>query len=166
MNNTCCHGYRANHTCCYGYPLCIACLSVGVSVTASAVTPARPSPSLDSGETISNRALLSNLANKHRSFSCVCVCVRVCIFRYRCMKCVNIHVCQSCFLTERQTRKHKTHHPVLEFCTQVNKHRLTHTGTITVVALCPSAHLERDSVLVSAQCSSCCVTTAIRSDRG
>ncbi|XP_044043478.1 dystrotelin isoform X2 [Siniperca chuatsi] len=38
--------------------------------------------------------------------------------RYRCMKCVNVHVCQSCFLTERQTRKHKTHHPVLEFCTQ------------------------------------------------
>ncbi|KAM8722306.1 dystrotelin isoform 1-T1 [Acanthopagrus schlegelii] len=38
--------------------------------------------------------------------------------RYRCMKCVNIHVCQSCFLTDRQTRKHKTHHPVLEFCTQ------------------------------------------------
>nr|XP_020474797.1 dystrotelin isoform X2 [Monopterus albus] len=38
--------------------------------------------------------------------------------RYRCMKCVNVHVCQSCFLTDRQTRKHKTHHPVLEFCTQ------------------------------------------------
>ncbi|GAA6230037.1 dystrotelin [Lates japonicus] len=38
--------------------------------------------------------------------------------RYRCMKCVNVHMCQSCFLTERQTRKHKTHHPVLEFCTQ------------------------------------------------
>ncbi|XP_039979036.1 dystrotelin isoform X2 [Xiphias gladius] len=38
--------------------------------------------------------------------------------RYRCMKCVNVHVCQSCFLSDRQTRKHKTHHPVLEFCTQ------------------------------------------------
>ncbi|XP_069020245.1 dystrotelin isoform X2 [Embiotoca jacksoni] len=38
--------------------------------------------------------------------------------RYRCMKCVNVHVCQSCFLTDRNTRKHKTHHPVLEFCTQ------------------------------------------------
>ncbi|XP_041834704.1 dystrotelin isoform X2 [Melanotaenia boesemani] len=38
--------------------------------------------------------------------------------RYRCMKCVNIHICQSCFLTNRQTRKHKNHHPVLEFCTQ------------------------------------------------
>ncbi|XP_065807977.1 dystrotelin isoform X2 [Labrus bergylta] len=38
--------------------------------------------------------------------------------RYRCMKCLNVHMCQSCFLTDRQTRKHKTHHPVLEFCTQ------------------------------------------------
>ncbi|KAL7369477.1 hypothetical protein ABVT39_000096 [Epinephelus coioides] len=38
--------------------------------------------------------------------------------RYRCMKCVNVHLCQSCFLTDRQTRKHKTYHPVLEFCTQ------------------------------------------------
>ncbi|XP_054864277.1 dystrotelin isoform X3 [Amphiprion ocellaris] len=38
--------------------------------------------------------------------------------RYRCMKCVNVHVCQSCFLTDRQSRKHKIHHPVLEFCTQ------------------------------------------------
>ncbi|KAL6115073.1 dytn [Pungitius sinensis] len=34
--------------------------------------------------------------------------------RYRCMKCVNVHLCQSCFWTGR----HKTHHPVLEFCTQ------------------------------------------------
>uniref|UniRef100_A0A3B4X3I3 Dystrotelin n=1 Tax=Seriola lalandi dorsalis TaxID=1841481 RepID=A0A3B4X3I3_SERLL len=38
--------------------------------------------------------------------------------RYRCMKCVKVHVCQSCFLTERHTRKHKTHHPENEFCTQ------------------------------------------------
>ncbi|KAG7232489.1 hypothetical protein INR49_008783 [Caranx melampygus] len=38
--------------------------------------------------------------------------------RYRCVKCVNVHVCQSCFMTQRHTRKHKTHHPVLEFCTQ------------------------------------------------
>ncbi|KAM3857263.1 dystrotelin [Diretmus argenteus] len=38
--------------------------------------------------------------------------------RYRCMKCVNLHLCQSCFLTDKQTKKHKTHHPVLEHCTQ------------------------------------------------
>ncbi|XP_017296414.1 dystrotelin, partial [Kryptolebias marmoratus] len=37
---------------------------------------------------------------------------------YRCKKCVNVHVCQNCYLTNRQTRKHKTHHPVIEFCTQ------------------------------------------------
>ncbi|CAJ1087419.1 dystrotelin isoform X1 [Xyrichtys novacula] len=38
--------------------------------------------------------------------------------RFRCMKCVNVHVCQSCFLTDRERKKHKTRHPVLEFCTQ------------------------------------------------
>ncbi|XP_019716275.1 dystrotelin-like isoform X3 [Hippocampus comes] len=38
--------------------------------------------------------------------------------RYRCVKCVKVHVCQSCFLSERHTRKHKSHHPVIEFCTQ------------------------------------------------
>uniref|UniRef100_A0A8C7X2V3 ZZ-type domain-containing protein n=1 Tax=Oryzias sinensis TaxID=183150 RepID=A0A8C7X2V3_9TELE len=38
--------------------------------------------------------------------------------RYRCMRCVNVHVCQSCFLTERNRGKHKAHHPVLEFCSQ------------------------------------------------
>ncbi|KAF1372014.1 hypothetical protein PFLUV_G00277080 [Perca fluviatilis] len=34
--------------------------------------------------------------------------------RYRCMKCVNIQMCQSCFLTD----KHKTHHPIRELLTQ------------------------------------------------
>uniref|UniRef100_A0AAY5L6M2 Dystrotelin n=2 Tax=Esox lucius TaxID=8010 RepID=A0AAY5L6M2_ESOLU len=38
--------------------------------------------------------------------------------RYRCMKCVNIHLCQTCFLTERHTKKHKSSHPVLEHCSQ------------------------------------------------
>ncbi|XP_040888015.1 dystrotelin [Toxotes jaculatrix] len=38
--------------------------------------------------------------------------------RYRCMKCVNVHVCHSCFLSHRQTRKHRARHPLLEFCTQ------------------------------------------------
>lgn len=56
------------------------------------------------------------------------LCVCVCVCRFRCVKCVNVHLCQSCFLTDRQTRKHKRQHPVLEFCTQVTvaterKHR-------------------------------------------
>ncbi|KAM6893542.1 dystrotelin [Xenentodon cancila] len=38
--------------------------------------------------------------------------------RFRCAKCVNVHLCQSCFLTNQQSRKHKTHHQVLEFWVQ------------------------------------------------
>ncbi|XP_053734872.1 dystrotelin [Synchiropus splendidus] len=38
--------------------------------------------------------------------------------RYRCMKCVNVQVCQNCFLTDKQSKRHKTHHPVVEFCNQ------------------------------------------------
>ncbi|XP_056157513.1 dystrotelin [Lampris incognitus] len=38
--------------------------------------------------------------------------------RYRCMKCVNVHLCQSCFLADRQTKKHKNTHPVMEYCSQ------------------------------------------------
>ncbi|XP_035494810.2 dystrotelin isoform X3 [Scophthalmus maximus] len=40
--------------------------------------------------------------------------------RYRCLKCVKVHVCQSCFMSQRQTRKHKRQHPVLEYCTQAS----------------------------------------------
>ncbi|XP_048124303.1 dystrotelin [Alosa alosa] len=38
--------------------------------------------------------------------------------RYRCLKCVNLHLCQTCFLTERRSKKHKPSHPVLEYCSQ------------------------------------------------
>ncbi|KAF6737164.1 Dystrotelin [Oryzias melastigma] len=44
--------------------------------------------------------------------------------RYRCMRCINVHVCQSCFLTDQCRGKHKAHHPVQEFCSQV---RTKHT---------------------------------------
>ncbi|MFT7818038.1 dystrotelin [Arapaima gigas] len=38
--------------------------------------------------------------------------------RYRCLKCLNLHLCQTCFLAQKGTRKHKASHPVLEYCTQ------------------------------------------------
>lgn len=44
------------------------------------------------------------------------------------MRCVNVHVCQSCFLSDKHTRKHKLHHPVLEFCTQVSPPLLGELG--------------------------------------
>ncbi|TWW63769.1 Dystrotelin [Takifugu flavidus] len=48
----------------------------------------------------------------------ICKTTPITGLRYRCMRCVNVHVCQSCFLRDKHTRKHKLHHPVLEFCTQ------------------------------------------------
>ncbi|XP_047432282.1 dystrotelin isoform X2 [Mugil cephalus] len=65
--------------------------------------------------------------------------------RYRCMKCVNVHVCQSCFLTHRQSRKHKPHHPVLEFCTQPTwKESLSSLVHSARHALLPRRHTHRD----------------------
>ncbi|XP_076730634.1 dystrotelin isoform X1 [Maylandia zebra] len=66
--------------------------------------------------------------------------------RYRCMKCVNVHVCQSCFLTDRQTRKHKTHHPVLEFCKQPTwRESLTSLVRSAHHALLPRRHTQREA---------------------
>ncbi|XP_024918194.1 dystrotelin isoform X2 [Cynoglossus semilaevis] len=39
--------------------------------------------------------------------------------RYRCLRCVNVHMCQSCFLSQRERRRHKKHHPLMEYCTPV-----------------------------------------------
>ncbi|XP_076579127.1 dystrotelin [Chaetodon auriga] len=66
--------------------------------------------------------------------------------RYRCMKCVNVHVCQSCFLTDRQTRKHKTHHPVLEFCSQPTwRESLSSLVHSTRRALLPRRYAQREA---------------------
>ncbi|XP_051797934.1 dystrotelin isoform X2 [Acanthochromis polyacanthus] len=67
--------------------------------------------------------------------------------RYRCMKCVNVHVCQSCFLTDRQTRKHKIHHPVLEFCTQPTwRESLSSLVQSARHSLLPRRHTQREAV--------------------
>ncbi|CAM4622177.1 unnamed protein product [Leuciscus chuanchicus] len=57
-------------------------------------------------------------AVQHRVHCHVCKAFPITGLRYRCVKCLNVHLCQSCFLTERRTRKHKPSHPVLEYCTQ------------------------------------------------
>ncbi|XP_063352473.1 dystrotelin isoform X3 [Pelmatolapia mariae] len=66
--------------------------------------------------------------------------------RYRCMKCVNVHVCQSCFLTDRQTRKHKTHHPMLVFCKQPTwRESLTSLVRSAHHTLLPRRHTQREA---------------------
>ncbi|XP_073707946.1 dystrotelin-like [Garra rufa] len=57
-------------------------------------------------------------AVQHRVPCHACKAFPITGLRYRCLKCLNVHLCQSCFLTERRSRKHKPTHPVLEYCTQ------------------------------------------------
>ncbi|KAM8905170.1 dystrotelin isoform 2-T7 [Spinachia spinachia] len=66
--------------------------------------------------------------------------------RYRCVKCVNVHLCQSCFWTDRWTRKHKTHHPVLEFCTRPNwRESLSSLLSSARHALSPRQYTQREA---------------------
>ncbi|XP_009300511.1 dystrotelin isoform X2 [Danio rerio] len=57
-------------------------------------------------------------AVQHRVHCHACKAFPITGLRYRCLKCLNVHLCQSCFLTERRSRKHKPSHSVLEYCTQ------------------------------------------------
>ncbi|CAN7983133.1 unnamed protein product [Ixodes pacificus] len=41
-------------------------------------------------------------------------------FRYRCLKCFNVDLCQSCFFSGRKTKSHKVTHPMQEYCTTVS----------------------------------------------
>ncbi|XP_036396675.1 dystrotelin [Megalops cyprinoides] len=54
----------------------------------------------------------------HRVRCHVCKAFPITGLRYRCLKCLNLHLCQTCFLTQRRSRKHKPSHPVMEHCTQ------------------------------------------------
>uniref|UniRef100_A0A4W5K2W7 ZZ-type domain-containing protein n=1 Tax=Hucho hucho TaxID=62062 RepID=A0A4W5K2W7_9TELE len=66
--------------------------------------------------------------------------------RYRCMKCVNLHLCQTCFLTERHTKKHKSSHPVLEHCTQPSwKESLASLAYSARHALLPRRYTHREA---------------------
>ncbi|KAM9334341.1 dystrotelin-like [Symphorus nematophorus] len=66
--------------------------------------------------TLYRLSVSQNISHSVRCYTCKTTPITG--LRFRCMKCVNVHVCQSCFLTDKQTRKHKTQHPVIEFCTQ------------------------------------------------
>ncbi|MCJ8729933.1 hypothetical protein PDJAM_G00111720 [Pangasius djambal] len=57
-------------------------------------------------------------AVQHRVRCHACKAFPIIGLRYRCLKCLNVHLCQNCFLTKKCTRKHKPSHPVLEYCTQ------------------------------------------------
>ncbi|KPM03066.1 EF-hand and zinc finger domain containing protein [Sarcoptes scabiei] len=58
------------------------------------------------------------LAEKNRH-PAKCNCCRrypIIGFRYRCLKCFNFDLCQQCFLLDKSTKKHKSTHPMQEYC--------------------------------------------------
>ncbi|KAJ8389786.1 hypothetical protein AAFF_G00114920 [Aldrovandia affinis] len=54
----------------------------------------------------------------HRVRCHVCKAFPITGLRYRCLKCLNLHLCQTCFLTHKRSRRHKPSHPMMEHCTQ------------------------------------------------
>ncbi|CAK6981597.1 dystrotelin [Scomber scombrus] len=88
---------------------------------------------------------LSVSKNVSHSVRChTCKTLPISGLRYRCMKCVNVQVCQTCFLTNTHTRRHKTHHPMLEFCTQPTwRESLSSLVHSARHALLPRRHTQR-----------------------
>ncbi|XP_059427417.1 dystrotelin [Carassius carassius] len=84
-------------------------------------------------------------AVQHRVRCHACKAFPITGLRYRCLKCLNVHLCQSCFLTERRSRKHKPSHPVLEYCTQPSwKESMTFLASSARHALVPR-HTQREA---------------------
>ncbi|BFZ09985.1 hypothetical protein BsWGS_13023 [Bradybaena similaris] len=54
---------------------------------------------------------------KHQAKCNVCKDFPIVGFRYRCLKCFNFDVCQSCFFSGRIAKSHKLTHPMQEYCT-------------------------------------------------
>ncbi|XP_037392263.1 dystrotelin isoform X2 [Pygocentrus nattereri] len=81
----------------------------------------------------------------HRVRCHACKAFPISGLRYRCLKCLNVHLCQNCFLTETHTRKHKPHHPVLEYCTQPSwKESMTSLASSARHTLLPRRYTRRE----------------------
>ncbi|XP_036425746.1 LOW QUALITY PROTEIN: dystrotelin [Colossoma macropomum] len=81
----------------------------------------------------------------HRVRCHACKAFPISGLRYRCLKCLNVHLCQNCFLTETRTRKHKPYHPVLEYCTQPSwKESMASLASSARHALLPRRYTRRE----------------------
>ena len=63
---------------------------------------------------------------RHVSAKCnICKQSPICGFRYRCLKCFNFDMCQTCFFAGKggKYKNHKMAHPMQEYCTAVCNRR-------------------------------------------
>jgi hypothetical protein len=44
---------------------------------------------------------------------------KICLNRYRCLRCFNYDLCQTCFFTGDHAKNHDGTHPIEEYCKQV-----------------------------------------------
>lgn len=54
---------------------------------------------------------------KHQAKCNICKQYPIIGFRYRCLKCFNFDMCQTCFFSGRKAKNHKLTHPMQEYCT-------------------------------------------------
>lgn len=54
---------------------------------------------------------------KHQAKCNICKEFPITGFRYRCLKCFNFDMCQSCFFHGKNAKNHKLSHPMQEYCT-------------------------------------------------
>ncbi len=55
---------------------------------------------------------------KHQAKCNICKTYPMMGLRYRCLRCFNFDICQTCFLSGRYTIKHNVDHPMQEYCTE------------------------------------------------
>ncbi|XP_059471698.1 dystrophin, isoforms A/C/F/G/H isoform X9 [Neocloeon triangulifer] len=54
---------------------------------------------------------------KHQAKCNICKEYPIVGFRYRCLKCFNFDMCQTCFFSGKKAKNHKLTHPMQEYCT-------------------------------------------------
>lgn len=59
-------------------------------------------------------------AARHQAKCNICKEYPIVGFRYRCLKCFNFDMCQTCFFFGRNAKNHKLSHPMHEYCTTVS----------------------------------------------
>lgn len=60
-------------------------------------------------------------AAKHQAKCNICKEYPIVGFRYRCLKCFNFDMCQTCFFLGKNAKNHKLTHPMHEYCTTVSE---------------------------------------------
>lgn len=93
--------------------------------------------------------LLAGENARHQAKCNICKEYPIVGFRYRCLKCFNFDMCQTCFFLGKNAKNHKLSHPMHEYCTTVSYtlHSLYLDIYIIFVHFINRRHLRRTFVI-------------------